>query len=167
MFDSLFILILTCTLFFFLQSKLIQSEGDVGIKPVGGIENSNIEEAHILPLTAAGYPGFYLFGRTTVGWLVESHTADKTAATGWTPTAHAQYYDPAQSDTGGKLVPLSASDSGFGVESAGLKNPRGPTMAKQFNNSMYAIRTALFKETYLTTRVYAAARSLSLARTHT
>lgn len=90
---------------------------------------------------AAGYPGFYLFGRTTVGWLVESHTADKTAAAGWSPTAYAQYYDPAQSNVDTKLVPLSQSVGGFGVASCGIKNPRGPTMAKQFNNSMYASNT--------------------------
>ena len=31
--------------------------GDQGIKPVGGVESTNIEEAHVLPLTGAGYPG--------------------------------------------------------------------------------------------------------------
>ena len=31
-----------------------------------------------LPLTGAGYPGFYVAGRTTVGWIVESRTADGT-----------------------------------------------------------------------------------------
>jgi hypothetical protein len=50
-------------------------QGGVGIQPVGGHETTNLEEAHVLPLTGAGYPGLYVAGRTTVGWIVESHTA--------------------------------------------------------------------------------------------
>eukprot|EP00040_Diaphanoeca_grandis_P019268 m.101663 g.101663 ORF g.101663 m.101663 type:complete len:791 (+) comp27342_c0_seq1:36-2408(+) len=102
-------------------------EGDHGIKPVGGVEDSNIEEAHVLPLTTTGYPGLYVCGRTTVGWLVESHTTDKTGRSNWTDTKYAQYYDPRVSQD--QFAPLNLSPS-FGVPSAGLKNPRGPIQAK-------------------------------------
>lgn len=78
-------------------------DGDTGIKPVGGKEDTNLEEAHVLPLTGAGYPGFYMAGRSTVGWLVASHTTDCTAASGWAPAAFAQYWDNSKSAAPGTL----------------------------------------------------------------
>jgi len=110
-------------------------DGDVGIKPVGGIENSNLEEAHVLPL-ADQSRGFYLAGRTTVGWIVESHTADPTARSGWSPSAYAQYFDNSKTALdGASLLPLSASDGPFGGARAGVKNPRGPITMKRFDGA--------------------------------
>lgn len=105
-------------------------EGDTGITPVGGHEDSNLEEAHVLPLTGAGAPGLYVAGRSTVGWIVASSTADPTGRGGWAPSAYAQYADPQRP---GQLLPLSASSTPFGGRLAGLKNPRGPITMKRFD----------------------------------
>ena len=111
-------------------------QGDVGIQPVGGHETTNLEEAHVLPLTGAGYPALYVAGRTTVGWIVESHTADPTGRTGWTASAYAQYLDPMRSAGGqAQWAPLAASSTPFGGKLAGLKNPRGPITCKRFDGA--------------------------------
>ena len=47
----------------------------------------------MLPLTGAGAPGLYVAGRTTIGWLVASSTADGTGRAGWSPTSCAQKAD--------------------------------------------------------------------------
>ena len=109
-------------------------EGDVGITPPGGHRPNepNLEEAHVLPLTGVGAPGFYIAGRSTLGWLVASSTADATARQGWSPAAFAQYYDPATS-SGGDLAPLRTSTTAFGGARAGVKNPRGPVTLKRFD----------------------------------
>jgi hypothetical protein len=136
-------------------------DGDVGIKPIVGFENTHIEEAHVLPLmdygmysgsstsgsstsasantsatgSASGL-GFYMTGRTTMGWMACSATADATGATGWAPTSRAQYFDPTLSSSSRGtpmqgLVPLGQSKSAFGGVNAGLKNPRGPITMKR------------------------------------
>ena len=75
-------------------------------------------------------------GRTTVGWIVESHTADPTARSGWSPSAYAQYFDNSKTALdGGSLLPLSASDGPFGGARAGVKNPRGPITMKRFDGA--------------------------------
>ena len=90
-----------------------------------------IEEAHILPLVGGG---FYMLGRTTLGYLAASWTASQTAGGGWQPTKYAQYWDPSYSEDVQRLRPLSHSPSSFGgvaPDGAGLKNPRGPITARQ------------------------------------
>eukprot|EP00038_Savillea_parva_P004161 m.134704 g.134704 ORF g.134704 m.134704 type:complete len:790 (-) comp11396_c1_seq4:1552-3921(-) len=92
----------------------------------------NFEEAHVVPMTGAGAPGFYIEGRTTTGYLIASETDDATGQAGWTPSHAAQYYNPSTS-TSTLHEPLSASSSPFGGAAAGLKNPRGPTTMKRFD----------------------------------
>jgi len=108
-------------------------DGDDGIRPMQGQEQTHYEEAHVLPLTGVGRPGFYVAGRTTVGWIVESRTADGTGRTGWSPSAHAQYFDPRVSARG-LWIPLGDSDGPFGGALSGLKNPRGPITMKHFEH---------------------------------
>ena len=56
-------------------------DGDVGIKPVGGIESTNIEEAHVLPLTASDkFPRplrgvFFVNARTLMGCANPPYTS--------------------------------------------------------------------------------------------
>ena len=107
-------------------------DGDDGIQPMVGEEQTHLEEAHVLPMTGAGAPGFYVAGRTTTGWLAASSTADATGRAGWSPTARAQYMDPRTSATG-RLAPLNASGLPFGGPHAGVKNPRGPITLKRFD----------------------------------
>lgn len=88
----------------------------------------------MLPLTAGSERGFYMAGRTTIGWIVDSHTADSTGRTGWVPSQYAQYFDNRRSPK--QLLPLSADlNSAFGDPSAGLKNPRGPITLKRFDKA--------------------------------
>ncbi len=95
-------------------------------------EDTVVEEAHILPLD--GQAGFYMLGRTTLGYLAASWTSNKAAAEGWHPTQYAQYWDPLRSENVQQLQPLSHSRFSFGgvaPDGAGLKNPRGPITARQ------------------------------------
>ena len=54
-------------------------DGDHGIRPIAGFEDTHLEEAHVVPLVGAGAPGFYMVGRTTMGYLAATATADGTA----------------------------------------------------------------------------------------
>lgn len=78
--------------------------------------------------------GFYMVGRTALGYLAASWTTNTTAAGGWQPTQYAQYWDPSSSEDVQRLRPLSHSALDFGgvaPDGAGLKNPRGPITARE------------------------------------
>ena len=136
-------------------------DGDHGVPPPFrnvSQENTVVEEAHVLPLLSGvvdpedrekrrGNGGFYMVGRTTLGYLAASWTASEKATDGWQPTRYAQYWDP--SLTGVKaaghyanaLRPLSESLTAFGGETdsgAGLKNPRGPITPKMIERGPLA-----------------------------
>ena len=112
-------------------------DGEHGVPPPFrnvSTENTIVEEAHVLPL-AGKDSGFYMVGRTTLGYLAASWTSDKHAAGGWAPTRYAQYWDPSTSapapdnadgSSSAALVPLDQAKTAFGGLLAGLKNPRGP-----------------------------------------
>ena len=108
-------------------------DGEHGVPPPfrnTSQEDTIVEEAHILPLA----DGFYMVGRTVLGYLAATWTTSKTAAGGWQPTQYAQYWDPAHSENVEQLRPLSHSELDFGgvtPDGAGLKNPRGPITARK------------------------------------
>lgn len=106
-------------------------DGPHGIRPIAGFEDTNLEEAHVVPLTGVGRPGFFIEGRTTMGYLAASETANEKGSSDWTPTHRAQYYDPQRAPA--SLVPLSSSTTAFGANTSGLKNSRGPTTIKRMD----------------------------------
>lgn len=106
-------------------------QGEQGLPPVGGVRDSVIEEAHILPL--ATHPGFYMLGRTTQGRLAAA-TCAQPSGSDWAPTEWVAYYDPLHASE--LLRPLNQRP-GSAFENAthpGLKNPRGPITPKRFSN---------------------------------
>eukprot|EP00941_MAST-03F_sp_MAST-3F-sp1_P001473 g1473.t1 len=105
-------------------------EGDHGIRAPAQF-NSNrtvMEEGHILPLTSGG---FYAMGRTDRGFLAAASTKDHTAASNWTVTGFARYWNSTLSNS--KLTYLNdiKDPATKQIFVSGLKSPRGPLTPKQ------------------------------------
>ena len=97
----------------------------------------------MVPLKDIGYPGLYLVGRTTMGWLASSASSDGNATLGFRNASRAQYWLPlatnpvvtdSSSTCQGTLTAIDQSEGPF-TPGAGLKNPRGPITMRRLLRS--------------------------------
>ena len=106
-----------------------------------------------MPLKDIAYPGLYMVGRTSMGWLASSSAQDGNVTTGFRNATPAQYYTPIPTHTRdgsnqhttalskkdvqcrGTIAPLGADSTSAFHTGAGLKNPRGPITMRRLLHS--------------------------------
>lgn len=109
--------------------------GDVGIPSVPA--NSVVEEAHMLPLSAAGGGGVFAVFRTDQGHLGAASTRDPAGATGWGPAHAASFW---------RATPAAAALN------AVLRNPRGPITVRRMTGGRWLMLWYNSGETQFTER---------------
>ena len=129
---------------------LLPEKSDHGLKaPAVYDPNTTVmEEGHLLPLQRGGC---YAMARTDKGFIAAAQTNDSTAASGWTPTKLARFWDPRTAvGTPPKAladIPLATSRYEYNAPSTdhiliyatGLKNSRGPFTPKRQPNGQYLL----------------------------